>query len=331
MAPRPDNREPVEQGTEPAMKYLIRAICLVILLMSSAIPVASGDCGATVATAPHSSPSALPPPISRYRYDIVKRIPHDRTAFTQGLVYYQGKLFESTGLRGESSVRRIDPETGAVEQTGHLPGALFGEGLAIWKHRLLQLTWTSGTGFIHRPGDLSEVGRFSYAGEGWGAAVLDGRLVISDGSSRLRFLDPNNYRPVASIKVSDQDHAVKGLNELEIVNGLIFANIYPGDCIAGIDPVSGKVVAWIDLAGLMPLSSRPRTEAVANGIAYNPENGHWFVTGKLWPFIYEIKIREVHAVTDKQAVLYARAALTNSSCRRMPVSRALNRYRHAPA
>jgi len=302
------------------MKYLIRAICLVTLLMSSAIPVASGgDCGAVGPSAPLSSPAVSQPGTSYYRYEIVKRIPHDRTAFTQGLVFYKGKLFESTGLRGESSVRRIDPETGTVEQTGHIPGALFGEGLTIWQHQLLQLTWTSGTGLIHRPADLSEVGRFSYAGEGWGAAVLDGRLVISDGSSRLRFLDPNNYRPVASLKVSDQGHAVDGLNELEIANGLIFANIYPGDCIAGIDPLSGKVVTWIDLAGLMPLSSRPRTEAVANGIAYNPESGHWFVTGKLWPFIYEIKIREVHAVLDKQAALYARAALANSSYRHAPV------------
>ena len=273
------------------MKYLIRAICLVSLLMSLAIPVASGDCGAVVTSASLSSPSVSQPGTPHYRYDIIKRIPHDRTAFTQGLVFYQGKLFESTGLRGESSVRRIDSETGAVEQIGRLPGALFGEGLAIWKHRLLQLTWTSGTGLIHRPDDLSEVGRFSYVGEGWGVAVLDGRLVISDGSSRLRFLDPNNYRPVASLRVSDQGHAVDGLNELEIANGLIFANIYPGDCIAGIDPASGKVVTWIDLAGLMPLSLRPRTEAVANGIAYNPENGHWFVTGKLWPYIYEITIR----------------------------------------
>jgi len=300
------------------MTYLIRAICLVTLLMSSAMPVASGDCGAAVTPTSLSSSSVSQPDTSYYRYDIVKRIPHDRAAFTQGLVFYEGKLFESTGLRGESSVRRIDPDTGAVEQSGRLPGTLFGEGLTIWKHRLLQLTWTSGTGLIHRPGDLSEVGRFSYAGEGWGAAVLDGRLVISDGSSRLRFLDPNNFSPVASLRVSDRGHAVDGLNELEIANGLIFANIYPGDCIAGIDPLSGKVVTWIDLAGLMPLSSRPRTEAITNGIAYNPENGHWFVTGKLWPFIYEIKIREVHAVLDKQAALYARAALTNSSCRRMP-------------
>ncbi|NHZ69607.1 MAG: glutaminyl-peptide cyclotransferase [Thermotogales bacterium] len=277
------------------MKYSIRAICLVTLLMSLAVSVASGDCGAAV---PASD-------TSRYHYDIIKRIPHDQTAFTQGLVFYQGKLYESTGLRGESSVRRINPETGTVEQSGRLPGLLFGEGLTVWKHRLLQLTWTSGTGLIHRPGNLSEVGRFRYSGEGWGAAVLDGQLVISDGSSRLRFLDPNNFSPVSSLRVSDQGHAVDGLNELETVDGLIFANIYPGDCIAGIDPESGKVVSWIDLAGLMPLSSRPRTEAVTNGIAYNPENGHWFVTGKLWPYIYEIKIREVHAVPDKQAALHA--------------------------
>jgi len=265
------------------MQYSIRAICLVSLLMYSAVSVASGDCGGAVSRSD----------ISRYHYDIIKRIPHDQTAFTQGLVFYQGKLFESTGLRGESSVRRIDPETGAVEQSERLPGLLFGEGLTVWKHRLLQLTWTSGTGLIHRPGDLSEAGRFRYGGDGWGAAILDDQLIISDGSSRLRFIDPNNYSPVSSLKVTDQGHAVDGLNELETADGLIFANIYPGDCIAGIDPVSGKVVSWINLAGLMPLSLRPRAEAVTNGIAYNPQNGHWFVTGKLWPYIYEIKIRSI--------------------------------------
>jgi len=138
------------------MTNLIRAICLVTLLMSSAIPVASGDCGAVVTSASQSSPSVSQPGTSYYRYDIVKRIPHDRTAFTQGLVFYQGKLFESTGLRGESSVRRIDPETGTVEQTGHLPGALFGEGLTIWKHRLLAATDLDVGYRVHTPAGRSE-------------------------------------------------------------------------------------------------------------------------------------------------------------------------------
>ena len=287
------------------MKYLIRAICLLTLLGSSPASAASGACGAELSPAYLPSSAVPQSNIPRYRYEIVRRIPHDRTAFTQGLVFYHGKLFESTGLRGESSVRRLDPESGTVEQYGTLPGVLFGEGLAVWKHQLVQLTWTSGTAIFHKPGDLSQSGRFTYAGEGWGAAVLDDRLVISDGSARLRFFDPHDYRLVSTLQVSVDGHALVGLNELEIVDGLIYANIYPTDCVAGIDPQTGKVVAWIDLAGLMPFASRPQASAVTNGMAYNPENSHWFVTGKLWPYIYEITIRGATAAPEKQAALHS--------------------------
>jgi glutamine cyclotransferase len=158
----------------------------------------------------------------------------------------------------------------------------------------------AGSGFVYAPADLRETGRFTYAGEGWGSTSADAQLVISDGSSRLRFFDPVDYHLTATLPVTASGRPVEGLNELETVEGLIFANIYPTDCIAQIDPHTGAVVGWLSLAGLLPLSERPDGSAVANGIAYDPETGHLFVTGKLWPYIYQLRLLQTQAVTENE-------------------------------
>jgi len=231
------------------------------------------------------------------RYEVVARYPHDRNAFTQGLVFYRGELYESTGMRGRSS------ETGQVLETRRLDRSLFGEGLAVANHQLIQLTWQSGSAFIYTPDGLRKTGSFTFSGEGWGIVNIEGQLVISDGSSWLKFINPGDYQLTGTLQVMHRGQPIEGLNELEQVNGLIYANIYPGDCIAMIDPQSGQVVGWIDLGGLMPLSKRKNGTAVANGIAYNPENGYLFVTGKLWPYIYQLKLLKTEALPDKQTAL----------------------------
>ncbi len=252
---------------------------------------------ASYTTASQTSVDAAP----RHLFEVVARYPHDRNAFTQGLVFYRGDLYESIGIRGRSSVRRLDLKSGQVLKTRRLNKELFGEGLTVLDQRLVQLTWQSGSAFIYAPADLRQTGSFTFSGEGWGSTGFDGQLVISDGSSRLKFVDTDAYQQTASLQVTDHGRPVAGLNELETVDGLIYANVYPSDCIAQIDPQSGRVVGWIDLSGLMPLSERPHRSAVANGIAYKQETGELFVTGKLWPYIYQLRLLKTEALPDKQA------------------------------
>ena len=278
----------------PVMCFL-RLLAGLVFLYAPVNSVAgpARTCGALV------SGSAIPVLPSRTGHDasssraytVVARYPHDRNAFTQGLAFYQGALYESTGMHGRSSVRRIDPETGHILDSRRLDRALFGEGLTVANRQLVQLTWKSGSAFTYAPGDLRRTGRFSFEGEGWGVAGLDGKLVVSDGSSRLRFFRAGDFRQAGSLRVTYRGWPVEGLNELEQVDGLLYANVYPGDCIAMINPQSGQVTGWIDLDGLMPLSERRNGAAVANGIAYHPESGDLFVTGKLWPYLFRIKLR----------------------------------------
>lgn len=237
----------------------------------------------------------------QHDFEVVTRYPHDRAAFTQGLVFYRGRLYESTGLLGQSSVRKLDISSGRVEQSLRLPETLFGEGLAVLNQHLVQLTWQAGRGFVYAPADLHETGQFSYTGEGWGSTSVDSQLVISDGSYRLRFFDPADYHLTATLPVTEYGRPVAGLNELETVDGVIFANIYPTDCIAQIDPQTGEVLGWLNLAGLLPLSERPDGSAVANGIAYDPDTGHLFVTGKLWPYIYQLRLRTTQTVIENKS------------------------------
>lgn len=239
------------------------------------------------APARQASP-ALAAPV--YGYDIVNTYPHDREAFTQGLIFKDGFLFESTGLNGRSSLRKVRLDTGEVVQRQNVDRAHFAEGLTDWGDRLLQLTWTTNVGFVYDISSFRVARTFTYPGEGWGLTHDDARLIMSDGTPSLRFLDPSTFRETGRLVVRDAGRNVDDLNELEWVGDQIYANVWLTDRIAIINPGSGSVTAWIDLAGLLPARDRAGVD-VLNGIAYDAARDRLFVTGKLWPRLFEIRIR----------------------------------------
>jgi glutamine cyclotransferase len=223
-------------------------------------------------------------------YEVVNVFPHDREAFTQGLVYRDGVLYESTGLKGRSSLRKVQLETGKVLQQIRLDSRYFAEGLTDWGNRLVQLTWETNIGFVYDLASFKQTGTFAYAGEGWGLTHDGTRLIMSDGTPTLRFLDPATFRVVGSLQVKDGALPVEDLNELEYVEGEIYANVWTTDRIAVISPSTGLVSRWINLAGLLP-AAQTTGDAVLNGIAYDAAGKRLFVTGKLWPRLFEIRVR----------------------------------------
>lgn len=225
-----------------------------------------------------------------FGYRIVHIYLHDPTAFTQGLIYLDGHLYESTGLNGKSSLRMVDLETGTVLQRHDLPPDLFGEGLTNWRSTLVQLTWKARTGFVYDRRSFRLLRTFHYDGEGWGLTQDGQHIILSDGSSSLRLLDPQTFREVRRIVVSDNGVEVHDLNELEYIHGEIYANIWQTNLIAMISPKDGHVVGWIDLSGLRPASVRANSDAVLNGIAFDATHNRLFVTGKLWPKLFEIQL-----------------------------------------
>jgi glutamine cyclotransferase len=234
------------------------------------------------------SGAAAPAPPT-YVYQVVKTYPHDRKAFTQGLLVHDGFLYESTGLNGESSLRKVELDTGKVLQIQSVPQQYFAEGLAQYGSDLIQLTWQSQIGFVYDRATFRMKRSFNYPGEGWGLANDTTRLVMSDGTATIRFLDPTTLRETGRIQVTDRGSPVIHLNELEMVKGEIFANIWQTDRIARINPANGEVVGWIDLTGLLSPSEQ-QWGAVLNGIAYDARADRLFVTGKLWPKLFEIKL-----------------------------------------
>jgi glutamine cyclotransferase len=224
-------------------------------------------------------------------YELVTTYPHDITAFTQGLLLHEGVYYESTGGYDQSTLRRVDPESGRVLQLRHLPVNAFGEGLALLDDRLFQLEWTSGTGFIYDRESFERLGEFRYDGEGWGLAWDGNYFVLSDGTATLRFMDPDSFTVARTITVRDHRGRVDELNELEFIEGKVYANRWHHDDILVIDPISGNVEATLNLAGL----ERPRPqdpESVLNGIAYDPETRLLHVTGKCWPRAYVLRVKE---------------------------------------
>ncbi|MFA6107882.1 MAG: glutaminyl-peptide cyclotransferase [Candidatus Latescibacterota bacterium] len=228
-------------------------------------------------------------PTPLYSYRVVRSYPHDRTAFTQGLLWADGWVYESTGLYGASSLRRVDLETGQVKQRTDLDPGLFGEGLALTGDRLVQLTWRSGLGLVYDRKSFAVVDRFTYDTEGWGLTADDRGLVMSDGTSTLYLLDPETYAETGQLAVHDERGPVSRLNELEYVEGEIWANVWMSDRIARISPRTGRVTGWIELGGLLPAADRDGTD-VLNGIAYDRGGGRLFVTGKLWPRLFEVSV-----------------------------------------
>ncbi|MDR7232445.1 glutamine cyclotransferase [Caulobacter sp. BE264] len=234
---------------------------------------------------------AAPAPVSGYT--VVKSYPHDTRAFTQGLLYRDGFIFESTGLQGRSFIRKWSLETGAIEAERTIDSRFFGEGIVDWKDRVYALTWTDQVGFIYDINSFETLGEFSYPGEGWALTRDDKRIMMSDGTAFIRFLDPETLKETGRIQVTDDGVPVTKLNELEWVKGELLANVWQTTRIARIDVATGRVKGWIELAGLLPEAGvRGDRDDVLNGIAYDAAGDRLFVTGKLWPKLFEIKLTE---------------------------------------
>jgi glutaminyl-peptide cyclotransferase len=228
--------------------------------------------------------------VPEYGYQVVHTYPHDPGAYTQGLFYLNGVLYESTGLNGRSSIRKVRLETGEVLQKRDIPEQYFGEGIVNWKDRLIEITWQTQAGFVYDLNSFNLQRQFSYPSEGWGLTQDGKRIIMSDGTAQIRFWNPETLQEVGRLNVNDAGQPITELNELEWVKGEIYANVYQTDRIARIDPSSGKVVGWIDLTGILPASDRLRQVDVLNGIAYDAATGRLWVTGKLWPKLFEIRL-----------------------------------------
>jgi glutamine cyclotransferase len=226
---------------------------------------------------------------SAYTYQVIYKYPHDPDAFTQGLVYHDGVFYEGTGLYDESTLRIVDPDTGEPTKMINLDPAYFAEGVTILDDRVYQLTWRQHIGFIYTL-ELELVGNFTVEGEGWGLATDGEYLILSDGTSTISYLDSETLTPVDTITVTFEDSEIDQINELEYIDGLIYANIWQTDMIAVIEPETGEIISWIDLTGLSDELDNQIGINVLNGIAYDQANDRLFVTGKLWPNIFEIKL-----------------------------------------
>jgi glutamine cyclotransferase len=224
-------------------------------------------------------------------YRVVNRFPHDTNAYTQGLLFHNGKLYEGTGLIGESSLREVDLSTGKVLRRIDLTGEHFGEGIAIVGDSVFQLTWQSGLALVYDLDTFTVIDTLHYSGEGWGLAWDGQALIMSDGSATLQFRDPRDFRVIRTLEVRDKNVPLRELNELEFVNGHILANVYRTDYVVRIDPASGNVLAWIDLKGLLRPDEKTGNTDVLNGIAWDPVAQRLFVTGKRWPFLFEIALQ----------------------------------------
>jgi glutamine cyclotransferase len=229
--------------------------------------------------------------VPTYTYEVVNVYPHDAAAWTQGLAFAGGYLFESTGLYGSSSVRRVRLETGEVLQKRAVPPEYFAEGLAVLGDRLVQLTWLERRGFVYDRETLEPEGEFGYTSQGWGLTHDGNRFIMSDGTATLRFLHAETYEEIGSVDVFDENGPVRKLNELEYAGGYVYANVYPTDRVAVIAPDTGRVVRWLELAGLPKRGGfRPGESECLNGIAYDADGGRLFVTGKFWPRLFEIRV-----------------------------------------
>lgn len=235
------------------------------------------------------SGAAQAPRVPVAGYEVVRTYPHDRMAFTQGLQYRDGALYEGTGLNGRSSIRRVRLETGEVLQRRAVPAQYFGEGITLLGQELFQLTWQSGVVFVYDATSFSLKRSHTYRGEGWGLTNDGTSLLMSDGTDQLRFLDPATFAERRRVRVTAGGMPVSELNELEIVKGEVWANVWQTERIARIDPATGRLTGWIDLSGLLSPAERAGTD-VLNGIAYDAAGDRLFVTGKLWPKVFEIRL-----------------------------------------
>ena len=262
------------------MKVRLHAVWLAILALTLALTFTLGQ------SAPRNAIKHPP----EYTFKVVQRLPHDATAFTQGLAYRDGYFYEGTGLNGRASLRQVRMQTGEVVRKVGLAPQFFGEGVTLFGNEVLQLTWQSHLGFAYQLSDLHWLRSFSYPGEGWGITTNGQQILMSDGTPEIHVLDSSTFVEKRHLKVHDGTAPVAQLNELEFVEGEIFANVWQTDRIARISPQTGEVTGWIDLTGLLRPDQHTDPDAVLNGIAYDPQGKRLFVTGKLWPAIFEIKV-----------------------------------------
>ncbi len=244
---------------------------------------AAADSRSSLATAPGAQEPV------RETYEVVRQFPHDSAAFTQGLVFHEGYLIEGTGRRGQSSLRRVEIETGRVVAQADVDPRLFGEGITIHEGRAYQLTWTSGVGLVYDLDTFTAVQQFRQVTEGWGLTSDGEHLIQSDGSRNLYFLDPATMQPTRTVEVHDASGFIDQINELEYIDGEIYANVWHSWEILRISPRDGRVIGRIDMSGLLDTDELPDPESVLNGIAYDPDTGRIFVTGKLWPSLFEVR------------------------------------------
>ena len=223
-----------------------------------------------------------------YGYNMVNTYVHDQNAFTQGLVFADGYLYEGTGNYGNSTLRKVELETGKVVKLYSLPDQFFGEGITLWGDTLIQLTWRSKVGFVYDKDNLSLLTEFAYPTEGWGLTHDGTHLIMSDGTQTLYFLDPDTFEELRRLEVHDKDVPIANLNELDYIRGEIYANIWPTDRIARISPETGQVLGWVDLEGLLRGKERSPRCGVLNGIAYDAKHDRLFITGKNWPKLFEL-------------------------------------------
>lgn len=263
----------------------------IILLCLAAI---TASCERYPHFTPGDSPGSLTPTdsssVPTYGFEVVNAYPHDPNAFTQGLVYRDSVLFEGTGQNGLSVLRRVALETGEVLQQIDLSGEFFGEGVALFGDEIVQLTWLTNVGFVYDLTSFEQKRSFSYPTEGWGITTDGHRYIMSDGTATLYFRDHQTLDEIGRIEVRDEEGPIWRLNELEYINGEVFANIWLTDKIVRIEPVTGRVLGWVDLTGLLSPADRTGAEDVLNGIAYDGTNDRLFVTGKLWPKLFEIRL-----------------------------------------
>ncbi len=256
--------------------------------------IALGACGQAPATTPVANATTAqaptPGPAPMWGFRVVNTYPHDPRAFTQGLLFLDGALYESTGQIGQSTIRRVRLEDGTVQQSVRIPDGLFGEGLVNWGDQLINITWQDGVGYRWDRRTLRRLGAWRYRGEGWGLTQNGTDIIMSDGTNELRFLDPTTLEERRRVVVMDGNIPVPRLNELEWVNGEIFANVWMTPMIARIEPETGRVTGWIDLTALDSQRARWRGDDVLNGIAYDAARDRLFVTGKNWPQLYEIDL-----------------------------------------
>ncbi len=245
-------------------------------------------CDGKPATAAPPSPATTAP--THYGYQIVNTFPHDRAAFTQGLVFLDGALLETTGLNGKSSLRRVEPATGSVLKRVELPEQYFGEGMTVIGKKIYQVTWQNRTGFVYDLGTFAAERTFRYDDEGWGLTTDGQQLILSDGTDTLRWLDPATFQVTRTVQVTNAGRPLALLNELEWVKGEIFANVWQTETVARIDPATGRVTGLIDFSGLLTPADRIGDIDVLNGIAYDAAEDRLFVTGKNWPKLFEVRL-----------------------------------------